>query len=121
MIAANELRIGNWVADRGGKKWQIDSWESKNKVASLPPYLGLLEGMPMYGHPYTEELAYLQPVELTTELLIDSGFRKIDKYTYVKKNIFIHHRKVGFKFRGLIIPSMHQLQNIYFALTQTEL
>ena len=121
MIPAYELRIGNWVADRGGKMWQIDSWESKNKVASLPPYLGLLNDIPMYGHPYTEEVAYLQPIELTTKLLIDSGFRKVDKYTYVKNNIFIHHRKVGFKKGKLLIKSMHQLQNLYFALTNTEL
>lgn len=120
MIPANELRIGNWIADRGGKTWQIDSWESHNKVASKPPEV-ILEGFLFFGHPYTEELQYLQPVTLTKELLIDSGFRKVDKYTYVKNNIFIHHRKVGFKKGKLLITSMHQLQNLYFALTNTEL
>jgi hypothetical protein len=121
MIQANELRVGNWIKDRGGKMWQIDCWESHDKVASKPPYLGVLNEIPMFGHPYTEEIPYLQPVDLTIQLLINSGFRQIDKYTFVKKNIFIHHRKSGFKYGKLIVSSMHQLQNLYFALTQKEL
>ena len=119
MISANELRIGNWIADRGGKEWQIDHWETKEKVASKPP--SIFNGIEFKGHSFTEYLEFLQPIYLTEKLIIDSGFRKIDKYTYVKNNIFIHRRKVGFKKGKLLIKYMHQLQNLYFALTNTEL
>ena len=120
MIQANELRIGNWIMDRGGKMWQIDCWEYADKVASKPIEV-IYNGIKSQGHPYTEEIPYLQPVQLTIQLLINSGFKQIDKYTFVKKNIFIHHRKSGFKYGKLIVTSMHQLQNLYFALTQKEL
>lgn len=144
MIQANELRIGNWIADRGGKQWQIDHWEYPNKVASIEPYLCELNGHYIYGHPLTEELDYLQPIPLTPEILEKCGFEKGVSEWY-NKNYFTDcmeyaeemQLQVNLKsFRcGIFdvdfggtnamtanpIKYLHQLQNLYYALTGEEL
>jgi hypothetical protein len=64
----------------------------------------------------------MNPIPLTEEWLLKFGFRRIDKYTFVRKGIFIHMRKRGFVFsKKLIIENVHELQNLYFALTNEEL
>lgn len=135
MIQAQELRIGNWVMDRGNKKWQIDCWESSNKVAAKMPYLGDVIGMTMYGHPLTEDVEYLNPIPITPEILEKCGFVKDNSYghpTFVEKYhvelnqhlsvTFIHNEWRVFDIApNLELNSLHQLQNLYFALTGEEL
>lgn len=143
MIAANELRIGNWVFDRGGKKWQIDCWESPNKVAAKSPCIGELFGKPMYGHPFTEEIEYLLPIPLTPEILDKCGFelrkRMSDRWAFLEGYYDYIPSQIVFKFSqdGLVVYTydeqfeiikeftylryIHQLQNLYFALTGEEL
>ena len=71
------------------------------------------------------EINLLKPIPLTEEILLKCGFRKLDKYTFVIGGLFIHSRKLGFVFhlgkRKIILSSLHQLQNLYFALTNKEL
>lgn len=76
MIQADEIMIGNWIADRGGKKWQIDSWECKDKV-SCKSQLCEIYGHKCEGHPLTEYVEYLQPIPLTEDILVQKcGFKK---------------------------------------------
>lgn len=63
-----ELRHGSWIADRGGKQWQIDCWETPTKVAAKAP-TGNIEGFEFEGHPLTEDIEHLQPILLTPEIL----------------------------------------------------
>lgn len=134
MIQANELRIGNYIADRGGKIWQIDCWESQNKVAAKAPYIGDMIGMPMYGHPLTEEVDYLQPIFLTPEILEKCGFawsiyhqaHYLSGFDYVV-DICDGYCRIC-KYRRTVtdnvlvrIKYLHQLQNLYFSLTGQEL
>ena len=63
-----ELRIGNWIADRGLKEWQIDHWETMNKVASKSNAT-MCNGILMETHPLTEYIDYLKPIPLTEEWL----------------------------------------------------
>ena len=69
MIQANELRIGNFIMDRGNKIWQVDYWESSNKVAAKELIIGYCDftKKPIFGHPLTEEVDFLKPVPLTNE------------------------------------------------------
>ena len=137
---ANELRISNWIADRGGKQWKIDHWESKNKVSAKPP-VHEIDGHKFEGHPLTEEVEYLQPVLLTQEILLKCGFKynlDDDEYTIGENDcfsvIFINNPniiKIMYKQTYIGCESdyiiflkfqyLHQLQNLYFALTNEEL
>jgi hypothetical protein len=65
-MKASDLRVGNWISDRGGKEWQIDHWESANKVSAKIPNM-VFDGVEMQGHPLTEDVDYLKPIPLTEE------------------------------------------------------
>lgn len=98
---AKDLRIGNFVNDENGIT-QIQLGDFYNmEIDRNCPY---------------------NPIPLTEEWLLKFGFRQIDKYSFAYKGFFIHKRKIGFKYsKKLIINSVYQLQNLYFALTNEEL
>lgn len=102
---ANELRIGNWV--HWGKDYQIDVDDISN-------------------HAWND---VLQPIPLTEEWLLNFGFKKIktwlgDAYenengdiAYLNGQIYIISEDVKVDTPKYV----HQLQNLYFALTGEEL
>jgi hypothetical protein len=118
-MKANELRIGNWVRQRESDTYiQIEQYLLCN-----------------------EELCHYQPIKLTEEWLLKFGFAKQD-YTmsgcsiYKLGNIVIMNSFVNPQRESMVItiegispPTwslkdlcfVHQLQNIYFALTGKEL
>jgi hypothetical protein len=153
MIQANELRIGDWIADRGGKEWQIESWECSNKVSAKEPEFNL-PSFSFRVHPMTEYVDYLQPIPITEEWLLKAGFELYDYepneegdefpdfiymsykitppeklYYYTITNTpedggyFDFCIKVQFADYVMLssIQHVHQLQNLYFALTGKEL
>ena len=121
MIQANELRIFNWVADRGGKQWQIDHWESMNKV-SAKPSTSMCMGILIENHPMTEYLDYLYPIPLTEEWLLKVGAKRFGK-DFTLHGVIIHTRKRGFVINKSvpIMKYLHQLQNFIFANRGKEL
>lgn len=120
MINANELRRGNYFLY--GKENLID----KMFTLTFDREDGLLinEQIPE---------SHLQPIPLTPEILIAAGFRQ----SLSRKNNFhinglkycysIKHREFNIKtnescyIRITDIENVHQLQNLYFALTGKEL
>ena len=149
-MKANELRIGNWVMDRGGKQWQIYEWEYHDKVAAEPPIFGVDEVFgKMIAHPFTEDIDYLQPIPLTEEWLVMFGFEKKPISYSISITCFqkLELKELGIDLnQGLFIRQgdlkqkradddlvsiwnfdkqgaihVHQLQNLYFALCGEEL
>jgi hypothetical protein len=128
-MKANELRIGNWVADRGGKMFQIDHWEYKDKVSAKEPEMNTC-GMLLRGHPITEWVEHLQPIPLTEEWLVKFGFISnpyFDRYEMgvlhiecdkTKGHLMLWIEKLPY---AMELKSVHQLQNLFFALTGEEL
>jgi len=72
---------------------------------------------------------HFQPIELTEELLLKCGFVKdmgeysIDNFNFViNARDYIVYTNDEFDYKEICkIYYLHQLQNLYFALTQTEL
>jgi hypothetical protein len=118
----NELRIGNLVKD-------IHSENGAFKIIELKRHKC------EYGAGYVELYENLRPIELTEEWFLKLGFEKVnhihgysfwnfkrkrksnepsiciyDTYTTIGNNSIVKHCKF-----------VHQLQNLYFALTQIEL
>ena len=119
-MEAKELRIGNYVLDRGNKLILIDHWEYKDKISSRRENI---------FHPLTEFVDYLKPIPLTEEWLVKFGFL-LDLHhhrgltyslnritTYMQDGIFW----CDILWDCLEIKHVHQLQNLYFALTNEEL
>lgn len=133
MINANELRIGNWVnfmgdpmfissVDQGGVTfWMINSFQV-NKKTGCTLKTGAMDFM---------------PIPLTPEILLACGFKNIQGDYWMKDNDLMIAEDSGwwwtnswepdgeFGFDALAtyreIESLHQLQNLYFCLTGSEL
>jgi hypothetical protein len=110
MIAANELRIGNWVS-KEGELFKVTSYT----------FLIIERGETL-----------IEPIPLTPEILEKCGFVKQMMWTYAidivgnMKLVYYLGEKgwsIGNKnysdFSNL--NYLHQLQNLYFSLTGTEL
>lgn len=125
MIEARELRIGNYVYDRGDKILRINGWENNTKIFQNNGTYMCEPFGEIPCHPLTEEVEFLKPIPLTEEILlkfgyIECGFRDnhfiIKGHTIWKCNDLFMCDK-----NGIVIKSTHQLQNLYHALTGQEL
>lgn len=115
MIKANELRIGNLIM----------SPDTKHPVVVEINHLLYIAGDEKYYGEY-------EPVPLTPEILEAAGFKIEDKLnvgaqTYFKDGMgeYLTYHYDGFcvyeSSKQPVIKSLHQLQNLYFALTGQEL
>lgn len=108
MIQANELRIGNWV----------------NHVNEYPAQIRAYD----FEH---SNFHKINPIPLTPEVLEKCGFVGVKSrvndsiHKYRKGGIEIFLPEYGFCYYDgdcwTIVKSLHQLQNLYFALTGEEL
>lgn len=106
-----ELRIGNWVYDEDEVYGQIEHLQ------------------PIFGYAYRWEwLKHYNPIPLTEEWLLkfgmDDGVFEDNQYFSIRKSqAEFQEWSVYFddEFIGEYIKYVHQLQNLYFALTGEEL
>ncbi len=119
MIQANEIRLGNWVnfiPDNGNFIVSgIDSFNHSFKTIN-----GLC----------TDDI---RPIPLTKEILLKCGWVKnnnINSFEMIGEcRMFLNETSFGYNMYNYILGAsickkikyLHQLQNIYFALTQKEL
>lgn len=103
-MKANELRIGN-IVNRQGTEIRVDG--SDIKWFEDGSYLGI------------------EPIPLTEEWFVRFGFNKANEYYKKQCNDFV----LGIRIEDFFMPyishtkliHVHQLQNLYFALTGEEL
>lgn len=134
MIQANELRIGNLVNitnHDGGVKSVIGiSYDFMNMIGK--------KDKPTITVYYSQESTFasfginlVEPIPLTEEWLLRFGFKKKGKYFEIEENDFLVEQGVDKFFFGwennwaatndVELIHVHQLQNLYFALTANEL
>ena len=117
-MKANELRIGNWVM----------VFPVKNPQQVCDVMFDSVNTESVFGQHYGE----VEPIQLTEEWLLKFGFEKTMSWTYVKdlvgnlKLVYYLGEKgwsIGFKSYSDFpnLKYVHQLQNLYFALTGEEL
>lgn len=135
MITARELRIGNFVADRGGKTLTIDRFYGNKIECDVKgmPQKDPHTGIKLYYHPFTEEIDFLHPIPLTEEWLESAGFVEVPS-AYPEQHPWSSWEKDGVEIKmpyfeftfcegqyEVETKYVHQLQNLYFALTGQEL
>ena len=142
MIQGKDIRIGNYLKDRGGKTIRVDFIEHvENGFDTKFGQKMFIEGQEV--HPMTEYTDYTEPIELTPDWMEKLGFEKTDDYgdqVYYEpkdrknRNFYIcfDHDDISF---GLVVfgnctnliyddinlQYVHQFQNLYYALTGVEL
>lgn len=129
-MKATELRIGNYVV---GKKWPEYDLELIVVTSVDDIGINLEEGL---GEGIRREFYHhdISPIPLTTEILEKCGFEKREvvedgiiygktKYTliYTIATDGLHHFFLNGYHNDVQIDNLHQLQNLYFALTGEEL
>ena len=126
-IAANELRIGDKVLydDNIDEVYAIHFWDSQ-----MQPYRLLLQNQ---RGKMGVALSEIQPIPLTPEILEKCGFEKINStykeaetYDYYLRPLYFDMANMSVKinsvYQDIKFPEfLHQLQNLYFALTEEEL
>lgn len=126
MINPKQLRLGNYIQDRGGKVLRIDFMKHvqegyDTKVGQLMH----IEGEEV--HPMTEYSDYANPIQLTEEWLLRLGFEKEDDVFYKIKDsegwLLTNDGELTKSISEfyICVRFVHQLQNLYFALTGEEL
>lgn len=130
MIQANELRIGNYISD-------IWSPNGFFKVTQLKKFSAV------YGKDFTALYDNLNPIPLTEEILLKAGWKRFDEDKIIimlnDPSTHLVLMKVGthwfpqieqtgeFASEGVnvvflnFIDYIHQLQNLFFALTGEEI
>ena len=128
---AKELRIGNWVEtymfvvsgawyDKEGVQHGVDTITEpalRQRQITIDD-LQIISSSP---------LACYRPIPLTPDILIEAGFREGEDRFYSYREcplkVFYDMEQVcyGDFMLEVTIKYLHQLQNIYYALTQTEL
>jgi hypothetical protein len=124
-MEAKELRIGNYFYDRGNKVLRLDWWEDINKLSSDMSVDGIKV------HPMTEHIGKAKPIPLTKDWLVNLGFVSDDYGEYNKGPYTLDQEYTDKGIYNFVINEetcldidikyVHQLQNLYFALTNVEL
>lgn len=108
---AQELRIGNWVRTGVGEEIIYELYTHKCAV-------GLETAS-------TVRYSEIKPIHLTEKWLLKFGFKKIDKYTFVRSGWFVYKRKRGFvsgsKKREIHLDFVHVFQNWWFGNNKEDL
>lgn len=114
-MKANELRIGNLISDvfATGKFYGVVNKVHKDKV---------------YYNGFVSKIEDIEPIPLTEEWLLKFGFSKNHfDYIYEKGEFYVEVCENDYIFRwndfniDINLKTVHRLQNLYFALTQSEL
>lgn len=123
MIAVNELRIGNWVKEAGGYTKIENVYDDD-----------LFNVCYTQGDFFSSDLAGIEPIPLTHEILLTAGFSnkpnsshqmfwRIGDLTFrwYDNPLSLHfiYQETGAK--RVIISTLHHLQNLVFALSGKEL
>ena len=115
-MKANEIRIGNYIADIHSPKGFFQVTEIHKSTVR-------------YGYDYKARYEDLVPIPLTEEILMKAGFEKDILILFYRNSFIIAKTKTRWAFyhNGLTsgelarIDYVHELQNLIFALTGEEI
>lgn len=129
MMRPKELRIGNYfyLIDRT-QEIHIPIQFTQEVVAlgfRKAEFVNAGDNPAIYKKLFECEYSDMSEITLTEEWLIKFGFKKTNKSYHMYENsawqTIRNMRKDEFFYKGTHIKYVHQLQNLYFALTGKEL
>jgi hypothetical protein len=119
-MKASELRIGNWVYGEGG--WKPSGPQRVESISSK----GINAWSDMGASGYIENV---EPIPLDATILEKAGFRRLQSGLHFNGSFYWDGQRltIGYDSDFQLLPFeapcqfLHQLQNLYFALTGQEL
>lgn len=124
-VKANELRLGNWIIYLRNNL--VNEYQ---KVLTVSEYTITVNEYNQDGACYPKDISVFKPIPLTPEILEKAGFSQGNIFWKIEKDIKISvgggRANIGSNFSTSAIFTvdvkyLHQLQNLYFALTGEEL
>jgi len=112
MIQPEELRLGNYVLSKETQQPQ--------RITGITTENPFIDAITFDYTDYED----IDPIPVTEEILLKCGFEKKDAFWFTKDIIKIETTlsRGRFKYAGFVsVKHLHQLQNLYFALTGQEL
>lgn len=132
MIQGKEIRIGNYLKDRGGKVLRVDFLEYvENGFDTKFGQRMFVEGQEV--HPMTEFSDYAEPIELSIEWLEKLGFQNVSNLYFYHSDFCCKIEKLSNRWavRFVVAPKesitityihyVHQLQNLFYVFKNEEL
>lgn len=134
MINTQELRIGNYLQSETGEYLPVE-YVMKDVIGLRNNIGGVQKHQinPIFSY----DIEKIKPIPLTEDILLKCGFVQIAYLKNIDENFFLTTDAMGFRLQveknhedGYYICEslslnhikyLHQLQNLYFALTGTEL
>ena len=123
MINSAELRIGNWV------QYYKDGWRI-GRITSLNKKSVTIDNWATIKY----NSKYIQHINITEEILLKCGFEEVENKFFQKNGILLGYLTTdewfqyewtmdwsSTKWNLMDLKYLHQLQNLIYALTQTEL
>jgi hypothetical protein len=107
-MKASELRIGNFVKGKETNVyWTVEAIDSNS----------------IFSHVKWRSLDAFEPIPLTEEWLLKFGFEKVAENDFIlgKYSLYYLLYYDGYRVSEITPKYVHQLQNLYFALTGEEL
>ena len=127
-MKTSELRIGNLVEYPAWNNDDSKAYFSIRDIYFDEGKIGLTNGIIKLP---CSNLDFIKPIPLTEEWLLKFGFEKADEIYFIEFNVYSMTIKEYEKGRYILNPEthfnyvdieyVHQLQNLYFALTGEEL
>lgn len=125
MIQANELRIGNWITVSGNT---LDTYQTSKPIQVTAD---IIKAIQEENNERPDAMAsHFERIPLSPDTLEKCGFEKESeggKYWHNDETYLKHLPPYGYRLVygvskiGVYITTLHQLQNLYHALTGNEL
>lgn len=127
-LSAKDLRIGNYI--KINKKWLKDNPKLYNTKKVIKIKTLNYDELDRQYYPNGYGFYYLEPILITSEILSKTDLEKMsDTFFYFWKSSMFSISKIVGKWEICIcsenticrVKYLHELQNLYFALTGSEL
>jgi len=122
MVKAQEIRIGNYFKTEIGLIGKVLSFHESKVTMKMPHSTSVIHTKPQF-RPGLD----IDPIPLTPEILEKAGWEKFAG-VFSKNEWALREDAPGYEFNspywrtgGISVQYVHQLQNLYFALTGQEL
>jgi len=137
MIQPNELRIGNWFQQDASNNNTISRFFTVDEIKRYGVRSTYIRQDTNQPHTSLFSLDSIHPIPLTPEILekcgLKNGNSELDRNVFYSTNKHLAQFSVNISgsfgiyvgvfiaLRSVHLEYLHQLQNLYFALTNTEL
>ena len=126
MIKPEELRIGNYFYTRVSVDGILMLCDYIHFRVSVIGFSGVRHSVPTEKESYSFPFHRIEPIKINERWLKRLGFKHMESGVYIKDELTLITNEKGSYIKtavgaGFLFDYVHELQNIYYVLTKTDL